>query len=215
MRTFLLSRAASASAGLAVLLLAGCSRSNNQVVNPPAPQPQAQNTAPAQPVAAKDAFWPMYKAAHEWASDVMVLRLTAKPVAGFKIADGKAPMWEAVFASSSHAKYRVFTYSITDVPPSIYKGLNGGMELNWPGVTRDVMPVDMSQFNVDSDAAYQAAAADAAAWLRNNPNKELASLQMGDSYQFPVPVWYVMWGTKTAGYAAFVDASNGRVLKHK
>lgn len=214
MRTFLHPWAAGV-AGLAVLLLAGCSPSKNQAANAPAAQPQAQNTVPAQPLAAKDAFWPMYKAAHDWASDVMVLRVTAKPVAGFKIADGKAPMWEAVFASSSHAKYRTFTYSIADVPPSVFKGINGGLEMDWSGVTRDVMPVDVSQFNIDSDAAYQAAAADAGAWLKKNPDKELSALQMGDSYQFPVPVWYVMWGTKTAGYAAFVDASTGQVLKRK
>lgn len=216
MRTFLHSWTAGV-AGMAVLLLAGCSRSGNQAANTPAPQPQpqAQNVVPAQPVSAKDAFFPMYKAAHDWAADVMVLRVTSKPVAGFKVADGKAPMWEAVFASSSHAKYRIFTYSIADVPPSIYKGVNGGLEMDWGGVTRDVMPVDMSQFNIDSDAAYQAAAANAGAWMKKNPEKELSMLEMGDSYQFPVPVWYVMWGTKAAGYGVFVDASNGHVLQHK
>ncbi len=205
---------ASAAALSALLLIFGCSPSN-QPAAPSATQPAARTqAAPAGPVAAKDAFWPMYKEAHAWAPDVTVLRVTAKPVAGVQNAGGRAAMWEAVFASSSKARYRVFTYSTADVPPDIYKGVNGGLEMPWGGATRDAMPIDLSQFNVDSDAAYQAAAVDAAEWLKKNPGKELASLEMGDTYRFQVPVWYVMWGTKSSGYAAYVDASSGKVLRH-
>jgi hypothetical protein len=200
-------------AAMSALLMMGCSRSDQPAAaatNPPAARTQA---APAGPVTARDAFWPMYKAAHAWAPDVMVLRVTAKPTAGVQNAGGKSAMWEAVFASSSKAKYRTFTYSIADVPPDIYKGVNGGIEMAWSGVTRDAMPVDVSQFSVDSDAAYLAASADAAEWLKKNSSKELSVLEMGDTYKFPEPVWYVMWGTKSAGYAAYVDASTGKVLK--
>lgn len=200
-------------AAMPALLMMGCSGSSQ-----PAPAAASQSAAQTQkasagPVSAKDAFWPMYKEAHAWASDVMVLRLTAKPVAGFQNQGGKAAMWEAVFASGSKAKYRTFTYSIADVPPDIYKGVNGGMEVPWGGVTRDAMPVDVSSFNVDSDAAYLAASADAAEWLKKNPGKEVSAIEMGDTYRFQVPVWYVMWGTKSSGYAAWVDASSGKVLK--
>lgn len=204
---------ASAAALTAFVLIIGCSQSNPTAVsaaNHPAVQTQ---TAAAGPVSAKDAFWPMYKAAHAWAPDVMVLRITAKQVGSVQNAAGKAGMWEAVFASPGKAKYRNFTYSIADLPPDIYKGVNGGLEMNWGGVTRDAMAVDMSQFNVDSDAAYQAASADAAEWLKKNPGKEVSVVEMGDTYRFQVPVWYVMWGTKTSGYGAWVDASSGKVLK--
>ena len=202
-----------AAAFSALLLVAGCTRSAQTA--PPAQQPAAQTqTAPTGPVAAKDAFYPMYKAARAWAPDISVLRLTAKTVAGYKNEGGKAVLWEAVFASSSKATYRVFTYSTVDVPTSmIYKGVNGGLELPWGGATRDVMPIDLTLFTVDSDAAYQAAAADGAEWLKKNPGKELAVLEMGDTFRFPVPVWHVMWGTTSAGYAAWIDASTGKVLK--
>jgi hypothetical protein len=31
-----------------------------------------------------------------------------------------------------------------------------------------------------------------------------------------MPVWYMVWGdAKTGGYVAYVDASNGKVLKKK
>ncbi|MGA8107937.1 MAG: hypothetical protein WBD46_02705 [Acidobacteriaceae bacterium] len=202
-----------AAAFSALLLFSGCTRSAPTA--PPAQQPAARTqAAPAGPVAAKDAFYPMYKAARAWAPDISVLRITAKSLAGYKNEAGKAVMWEAVFASPGKATYRVFTYSTVDVPASmIYKGVNGGLELPWGGATRDVMPIDLSLFTVDSDAAYQAAAADGAEWLKKNPGKELAVLEMGDTWRFPVPVWHVMWGTASAGYAAWVDASTGKVLK--
>jgi hypothetical protein len=77
------------------------------------------------------------------------------------------------------------------------------------------MPVDLALFSVDSDAAYQAAAKDAAPWLAKNPGKKL-SMVLGRTYKFGGPVWLVTWGdTKQGGYAVFVDASSGKVYKSK
>ncbi len=206
---------AAGMAGLAILLFAGCSRSNVQPAGTQSSQAAAKAEAPPQIVPGKTAFWPMYKAAHGWASDVIVLRLTAKELTGYKNQDGKAGMWEAVFASPSLHQYRTYTYSIADVPPNIFKGVDAGLAMNWGGITRDAMPVDLSLFNVDSDAAYKAAAGDAAEWLKKNPDKEVTTLEVGDTSRFNAPVWYVMWGAKKAGYAAFVDANTGNVLKLK
>lgn len=195
----------------AALLLAGCSRSSNPA--PPA-QPAAQPAAAPAIVTAKTAFWEMYKSAHAWASDAQLIRLSEKSVPGYKNADGKAGMWEAAFGSPSLASYRIFTYAIIDSPPTISKGVAAGLALPWSGATRDAMPVDLTSFNIDSDAAATAAAGDAAAWIKANPGKELSDLELGETYKFPNPVWYVMWGTKAAGYATIVDANTGKVL-HK
>ncbi|MGB6156681.1 MAG: hypothetical protein WBH45_00240, partial [Acidobacteriaceae bacterium] len=175
---------------------------------------QAQPAAAPEPFTAKTAFWVMYKAAHNWAPDAEPIRVTAKEVPGFKNDAGKAAMWEAVFASPSLHQYETFTDSIADAPPDIYKGVVAGLAQPWGGATRDAMPIDVTSFNVDSDAAYTAAAAAAADWLKNNPGKPLSAFEVGDTSKFQVPVWYVMWGTKTAGYATIVDASTGKVL-HK
>jgi hypothetical protein len=195
------------------ILLAGCSSSSQ----PAAPSAQTATQPAAAPdiVTAKTAFWPMYKEAHSWANDVVVIRLTAKPVPGFQNHAGKAALWEAVFASPSLKTYRIFTNSIASVPPNIFKGVTAGLALSWAGATRDAMPIDLSLFTVDSDAAFTAASADAADWLKKNPGKDLAALELGDTWKFPGPVWYVMWGTKTSGYATFIDASTGRVLKRR
>ena len=126
-----------------------------------------------------------------------------------------AAMWEAMFASPSLHQYRVYSYAIASSPPDIFKGVSAGLRLPWGGVTRDAMPVELTSFNVDSDAAYQAAAADGAAWLKKNPDKPLSAFALGNTSRFSAPVWYLMWGDKKSGYVAYVDATTGKVLKQK
>ena len=85
----------------------------------------------------------------------------------------------------------------------------------WGGATRDAMPIELSDFNTDSDAAYQAAANAAADWLKKNPDKPLTEFELWNIYRFQTPVWYVMWGDKKSGYVAIVNASDGKVRKGK
>jgi hypothetical protein len=85
----------------------------------------------------------------------------------------------------------------------------------WGGQTRDVMPIDTSAFNIDSDAAYQTAAAQAAAWLAKNPGKPPTSLELGSTFALHVPVWYIAWGDKSNGYIALVNATTGDLFKNR
>jgi hypothetical protein len=198
---------------VAVLLAAGCSQTNKPSVMDESKAP-APKVAP-EPVTAKTAFWLMYTPARRWTTDIVVLRLTPKEVPGFKNEAGKAAMWEATFASPSLHQYRVYSYSIATVAPEIFKGVSAGIRVPWGGVTRDTMPIELGSFNVDSDAAYQAATADGAAWLKKNPDRGLSAFALGNTYRFQAPVWYLMWGDKKSGYIAFVDANSGKLLKQK
>jgi len=157
----------------------------------------------------------MYKSALAWSSDIQLLRITPKQIPGFKNDAGKAPMWEAAFASASKHQLQVYTYSIATVLPDIHKGTLVSAPLPWTGPTRDAMPIDLSVFTVDSDAAYQAATADAATWLAKNADIPLTSLELGSTFRFQAPVWYVAWGGKKKGYIALVDATSGKVYKNK
>jgi hypothetical protein len=197
----------------AALLLVGCSQTNKTSV-------QAESKAPApigppEPVTAKTAFWLMYTPARHWSSDIEILRLTPKEVPGFKNEAGKAAMWEAMFGSPSLHQYRIYSYSIATVAPEIFKGVSAGLRVPWGGVTRDAMPIELTSFNVDSDAAYQAATTDGAAWLKKNPDKGLSAFALGSTFRFQAPVWYLMWGDKKSGYVAFVNATDGKLLKQK
>ena len=49
--------------------------------------------------------------------------------------------------------------------------------------------------------------------LKEQIGSDVTDFELGDTYKFSTPVWYILWGTKKAGYAAIVDASTGKVLK--
>jgi hypothetical protein len=201
-------------AAAAVVVLWGCSTAPKSASDETDTKPQ-EAAGPAEPVPAKTAFWPMYTSARTWATDFVTLKLTAGDVPGFKNEAGKAAMWQATFASPSLKEYRVYSYSVAAAPPDIYKGVMIGRALPWGGATRDVMPIQLSEFSVDSDIAYQVAATDATAWLKKNPEQKLSSLQLVNAYKFPAPMWFSMWGNKKVGYIAFVNASTAKVFKEK
>ena len=208
-------RTLSAASALTLTVLSlGCSQSAPPATSA-ASTPAASTAAAPTVVAAKDPFWAMYKSAHEWAPDVVAIRVSQRELTGYKNGAGKAGLWEAAFASPSLHQVRLYTYAVADVPPGIFKGVKAGLPMSWGGETRDAMAVDLAAFNVDSDAAFQAASAEAAGWLKSNPGKELTALELGQTYKFAGPVWYTQWGTKAGGYSALVDATTGKVLNHK
>jgi hypothetical protein len=197
-----------------MLLFAGCSQSSKPAASGASGAAMAP-TSPPELVTAKTAFWPMYRSALTWSSDVQVMRVSPKSIPGFNNEAGKAAMWEAAIASPSHHQYRVYTYAIVTALPDIHKGVSAGIPLHWAGQSRDAMPIDVSAFNVDSDAAFKTSAVDAGSWLTNNRDKQLSSLDLGSNYKFQSPVWYVAWGDKKSGYIALVDANSGTLFKSK
>jgi hypothetical protein len=197
---------------VAIFLLSGCSQSftsSSVLTTVNASEPSA-----TEPVTAKTAYVAMYRSAYKWAPDVVLLRLNPSDKSGFTSEAGKSGLWEAMFASASKHEYRTFTYAVAAHSPDIYKGVTVGNGAPWSGPTRDVMPIPAADFTVDSDAAYTAAATDAAAWLKKNTDKKVTTFQLGNGYSFPSPVWYVVWGDKkSGGYAVFVNATTGKVMK--
>ena len=208
-------RTAASALTLAAFLSLGCSRSTAPAAAPSGAAAGASTVAAPTVVAAKNPFWLMYKAAHDWAPDIEAIRLSQRELQGYKNDAGKAGLWEAAFGSPSLRQYRVYTYAVADVPPNVFKGVTAGMPMAWGGETRDAMPIDLTVFNVDSDAAFQAASGDAGEWLKKNPGKQLTALELGETAKFSGPVWYTQWGTKASGYSALVDATTGKVLGHR
>ena len=211
--SILLKRCAVGVVAFGVVLVGGCNSSST----PPASDASAAKApaAPPELVTAKTAFWPMETSAVKWSSDAVPLTITAKDLTGFKNEGGKAAMWEATFVSPSLHAQRVDTYAIATVLPSVHKGATAGLKQPWGGETADVRVFDPSAFKIDSDAAFQAASEDAAAWLKKNPDKKLTSIVLGHASKFHGPVWAVLWGDKKSGYLAYVDASTGKVIKGK
>jgi hypothetical protein len=201
---------------VAAIGLAACS---SETANTTATKTDAETAAkqapagPPEPIAAKAAFWQMYTPAHGWAADLVPISLKSGEVAGVKNADGKAGVWTAVFGSPSQHAARTYVYSVADQLPDITKGVKANLAEAWRGPTAAVMTFQTGDFTIDSEAAYKAAAAKAADWLKQKDNAEKpVSLSLGAASRFPAPVWVILFGSSKGGFLAVVNASTGEML---
>jgi hypothetical protein len=168
---------------------------------------------PPEPVLAKTAFYEMYTPAHAWAADMVPISLKSGEVAGVKNSQGKAGVWIAVFGSLAQHQARTYTYSVADELPTFAKGVKAQSPEPWAGPTQAVMTFQTSDFTIDSDAAYKAAATKASDWLKDGENAaKPVSLSLGAASRFPAPVWYILFGDTKSGFVALVSASTGSII---
>jgi hypothetical protein len=202
--------------GLAVfgLLWLGACSSDTKTA-PSDDKSAAAAAAPAGPVSGKTAYWEMYtRARSDFAKDIMPISLEAKEIPGIANGDGTAAMWTAEFVSDSQKERRTFTYAVVAHPPDIYKGVTIGRPLPWSG-SRDIMPFSMGGVQVDSDAAFKSATADAATFLKAHPVKDpTVSLKELTRYQ-GIPTWIVFWGNDKLGYRSFISGVDGKPMTSK
>lgn len=202
---------ATAAAAAAVLFLGACS----QAPAPTETKAEAaakEPPAPAGPVTAKTAFYEMYKPARAWAPDFALLSMASKEVPGVASEGGKYGAWTAVFVSPSRNEAHTYTYSVAASGSTIHKGVDDEGAQAWSGPTNASRPFQTMDWTVDSDAAYQTAAGKAEDWLKKHPGK-IPAFTLANASRFPTPVWYILWGTKTSGYASLISASTGSVVK--
>lgn len=199
---------------VALLGLTACSSEPAKTTETKSTEDAAKTASagPAEPVLAKDAFYEMYTPAHAWAADLLPLSLTSGEINGVKNADGKAGAWTAVFVSQSLHQSRTYSYAVADQLPTFSKGVKAEDAAPWPGPTAAAVPFQTSDFMVDSDAAYKTAADKAGTWLKDNPTKTL-TMALGYATRFPSPVWYYMWGTPKDGFAVYISATSGSIIK--
>ncbi len=189
-----------------LLLLAGCGEEPKheeakKVVKKPA--------VPEGPISALTAYYEVFKVARTLAPDLQTASIAGKDVAGQKSGEGKYVQWAITFVSVSKQTAYQFVYSTIE-EGNILKGINNQGSLRWGGASQNATPFTNQDFSIDSDAAFKAAAEKAGDWLKKN-DKPLTEFALGNSAKFPAPMWYVQWGTKTGGFAAFVNASTGKI----
>jgi hypothetical protein len=154
----------------------------------------------------------MYKSAHSWAGDLVPLSLEMKTVPGIRNEGGNAALWNATFGSPSRREARIFSYSVVAHAPDIYKGVAVGKSIPWGGPTSEALPFLTADYMVDSDVAFKTASERAGKWLSKHPDHEVA-MTLGNASRFQGPVWYVLWGNSKSGYAVYVSAKTGAVVK--
>jgi hypothetical protein len=200
---------------IAVLGLTACSSEPAKPLEAKTDTDAAKKTpaGPPEPVLAKTAFYEMYTPAHAWAADMLPISLKSGEVAGVKNAQGKAGVWTAVFGSPSQHLARTYTYSVAEQLPTISKGVRAESPEAWAGPTTAVMTFQTSDFTIDSDAAYKAAAEKAVDWLKDPDNTtKPVSLALGAASRFPAPVWYLLFGNSKSGFVAYVNATTGNII---
>jgi hypothetical protein len=117
-------------------------------------------------------------------------------------------MWTAVFVSPGRREARTFVWAVRDSGSNIHKGVTAGPAQSWTGATPKSKPFQVTEFAVNSDAAFKTASQKGASWLKKHPGKK-ASLSLVSTARFPAPTWYVMWGNQKLGYLAFINATTG------
>jgi hypothetical protein len=201
---------------VAALALTACSSEPAKTTETKTDAEAAAKKAPAgppEPVAAKAAFYEMYTPAHAWAADLKPISLKSGEVAGVKNTDGKAGVWTAIFVSPTQHAARTYVYSVADELPTITKGIKAEGTEPWAGPSTTVMTFETSDFTIDSDAAYKAAADKAGDWMKDKENAaKPVSMSLGAASRFPAPVWYVLFGNSKSGFASFVNATTGNVI---
>ena len=203
----------SAAAVAAVVAMTACSEAPTPAeIRKAQVETKREPAKPPEPVAAQTAFYEMYKPARTWAPDLLALSLLGNEVPSMKSVDGKFPMWTAVFVSPSRREARTFTYSVVDDGATVHKGVNVGGAEPWSGATPKSIPFQTTAFAVNSDAAYKTAYAKAETWVKKHPGKKV-SFSLGSAARFPAPVWFIIWGDTKSGYAVYVNATTGTVIK--
>ena len=202
-----------AAAFAAVIALSACSEAPKAASETKAEtEAKKEPTGTPQPVTAKTAFWEIYKPARAWATDLLPLSVANIEVPEVKSEGGKAAMWTVVFVSPSRREARTFSYSVVNSGTNIHKGVTASGAEPWSGATTKSRPFQITEFAIDSDAAYKAAYAKGEAWIKKHPDKAPA-FTLGAASRFPSPVWYVIWGNTKSGFAAFINATTGLVTK--
>ncbi|MEO5923856.1 MAG: hypothetical protein ABIR70_08530 [Bryobacteraceae bacterium] len=165
------------------------------------------------PVTGKTAFWEMYKLGHAWSADMQVLFLKNGKLVGSeeKGKGGEATEWTLMVASPSKREAHEFTYRAISVGTK-RKGVVSGTVQPWGGPTAKGQPFTTAEMKLDSNEAFDKAAAKAATWNKENPGKEV-SFYLGKESKYPAPVWAVLWGGEKAGYLVVVNALDGSIIK--
>jgi hypothetical protein len=194
---------------LAALVLTACSKGPEKAE---AKEPVVKEVSrPPEPVAARSAFFEMYKPARAWAPDLFPLSLTSGEIPGIKNEGGKAAQWTAVFVSPSRRQARTLVYSVADHGASIHKGVFIGGAEPWSGPTPKSKPFQVTEFMINSDQAYEAAMAKAGPWVKKHPDKKL-TLFLANASKHPGPLWYLLWGDTKSGYMTHVNATTGTLV---
>ncbi len=182
----------------------------------PAPSKVATAVQKKEPVlyTGKSCFSQMASAASRWQLDAMPVHLESHFNSESTGQNGKATVWQAIFASPGRSTWRSFTCSGSR--------LNNEPPLGVTGSPESASSPDMSQamfesllLDVDSDQASATAQENGGAnILKKNPQQPVIYSLDWDAKNRKL-VWVVMYGSSTADSKGIgiIDATSGKFLR--
>jgi len=190
-----------------VLLLSACSEAPKTAETTKAPE------KPPEPLTGRQAFQMMYPQARGWAPDAQPVELRSINLSQVKPEKGKAGGWQAIFVSASLAKSRAYTYSAVEAEGNLHQGVFAGIAEDY-AVGRGSPPFLPAALKIDTDEAFDTAAAKSQDYIKKNPDK-LISFLLEQNKRFPDPTWRVIWGesVSSSDYSVFIDATTGMLLE--
>lgn len=200
---------------LALGLLAGCSSEPEKAASTGGAKP-----APAKPAndyqTGRLTFQKLYVTARAWAADAQPFRLESQYTKGAPVAEGKAGIWRASFASPQRRTAKSYLWSGTaSEEQALERGISPGLEDTFNPSNPSTHPFDLAFLKVDSDQAFQVAQAHGGKeLLKKTPDQPVFFTLDWDSLDNRL-VWHVAYGEKRsdAKLTVAVDASTGAFLK--
>jgi len=195
----------------AVLLLAACSS------NKPAESRPSSKSAPKQSEheTGRVAFQKMYLSAREWAGDATPFRLQSRFTPDAPVAEGKAGVWRASFASPAKNMMKMFVWSGLVGPDAPEPGVSFSAEDTWSSTNTSDRVFNLGFLTTDSDKAYQVAQKNGGQKLTTkDPQQPVFFILDWDASKSQL-VWHVIYGTSQdeAKLRIAVNASTGEFLR--
>ena len=194
----------------AVLLLAACSS------NKPAESPSVKS-APRQSEyeTGRVAFQKMYLAAREWAGDATPFRLQSQFTPDAPVAEGKAGVWRASFASPAKKMLKMFVWSGLVGPNAPEPGVSFSAEDTWSSTNTSDQVFNLGFLTTDSDKAYEVAQKNGGQKLTARDPKQPVFFVLDWDASKSQLVWHVIYGSsqEEAKLRIAVNASTGEFLR--
>lgn len=182
-----------------LIVLTGCSSS----------APKKEEPAP-EPVTGLHALAQMFSAARTWQTDVRVLRVNSLNSGDKMSPPGRAPAWQATFASETAHQSRIYTFSISDISTSVRQGIFPDAPIPFTAAGQTAQPFVIAAAKKDTDEVYATAFEHGAEYIAKHPGTQMNYLlEMND--RWPDATWRVIWGesSSNSGFSVLVDATTG------
>ncbi|MGH9669384.1 MAG: hypothetical protein ACRD3A_04655 [Terriglobales bacterium] len=198
---------------LALGLLAGCSSEPPKTAGPVA------KPAPAKPAddykTGRVAFQKLLVTARAWAGDAQPFRLESQYTKGAPVAEGKAGVWRATFASAQRASTKAYLWSGVAGEDAPERGISPGLEDTYNPMNPSTRPFDLNFLKIDSDQAFKAAQEHGGKeLLKKTPDQPVLFILDWDTRKNQL-VWHVAYGDSRADakLTVAVNASTGDFLR--